>query len=99
LLIYRKHQARERAEKEINLTFGLKLSMEEVQIKAQVIKADSSLATTLLRLENVRVQVELIQEDANNLKQDFTEMAKRINALVASFNEERDIILKRRTKA
>lgn len=73
--------------------------MEEIQIKAQVIKADSSLATTLLRLENVRVQVELIQEDANNLKQDFTEMAKRINALVASFNEERDIILRRRTKA
>lgn len=75
------------------------LSMEEVQIKSQVIKADSSLANTLSRLANVRVQVELIQEDAKSLKQGFAEMAKRINVLTASYQEERDIILKRRTKA
>jgi len=73
--------------------------MEEAQTKSQVIKADSSLTTTLSRLANVRVQVELIQEDIKRLKQGFSEMAKRINVLTASYHEERDIILKRRTKA
>ena len=73
--------------------------MEEAQIKSQVINADSSLAATLSRLANVRVQVELIQEDTNSLKQGFSEMAKRINVLTASYHEERDRILKRRTKA
>lgn len=73
--------------------------MEELQTKSQVIKADSSLTTTLSRLANVRVQVELIQEDTNSLKQGFADMAKRINVLNASFREERDTILKRRTKA
>lgn len=83
---------------EVNLSRA-KLSMEEAQIKSPVIKADSSLATTLSRLANVRVQVELIQEDTNRLKQGFSEMAKRINVLTASYHEERDTILKRRTKA
>lgn len=83
---------------EVNLA-RTKLSMEEVQIKSQAIKADSSLATTLSRLANVRVQVELIQEDTNSLKQGFADMAKRINVLTASYHEERDTILKRRTKA
>lgn len=73
--------------------------MEEAQIKSEVIKADSSLATTLSRLANVRVQVELIQEDTNRLKQGFSDMAKRINVLTASHHAERDMILKRRTKA
>lgn len=73
--------------------------MEEVHRKSQVIKADSSLANTLSRLENIRVQVELIQENTDNLKQDFKDMAKRINALAASYHDERDTILKRRTKA
>jgi len=73
--------------------------MEEAQIKSQVIKADSSLTTTLSRLANVRVQVELIQEDTKRLKQGFSEMAKRINVLAASYHEERDIMLKQRTKA
>lgn len=76
-----------------------KLSMEEMQTESQVIKADSSLATTLSRLANVRVQVELIQEDTKSLKQGFADMARRVNVLTASFHEERDTILKRRTKA
>lgn len=74
--------------------------MEEDGINSgQVINADSSLATTLSRLENVRAQVELIQKDTNNLKQDFNEMANRINALAATCHHERDNILKRRAKA
>lgn len=73
--------------------------MEELQTKSQVIKGDSSLATTLSRLANVRVQVELIQEDTNSLKQGFGDMAKRINVLTTRFREERETILKRRTKA
>ena len=73
--------------------------MEEMQTESQVIKADSSLATTLSRLANVRVQVELIQEDTKSLKQGFADMARRVNVLTASFHEERDTILKRRTKA
>lgn len=83
---------------EVNLS-RTRLSMEEAQIKSQVIKADSSLTTTLSRLANVRVQVELIQEDTKRLKQGFSEMAKRINVLTASYHEERDIMLKQRTKA
>ena len=59
--------------------------MEGAQTNSQVINAESSLATTLARLANVRVQVELIQEDTNSLN--------------ASYQEEREIILKRRTKA
>lgn len=70
-----------------------------MQTESQVIKADSSLATTLSRLANVRVQVELIQEDTKSLKQGFADMARRVNVLTASFHEERDTILKRRTKA
>ena len=75
----------------------------KVQMKSQVIKglkADTSIATTLSRLENVRVQVELIRDDTDNLKQYFTDMAKRIDILAASCRDEREIILlKRRTKA
>ena len=83
---------------EVNLNRA-KLSMEEAQIQSQVIKADSSLETTLSRLAHVRVQVELIQEDTNRLKQGFSEMVKRINVLTASYHEERNTLLKRRTKA
>lgn len=72
----------------------------KVQMKSQVIKADTSIASTLSRLENVRAQVELIREDTDNLKQYFTDMAKRIDVLAAHCRDEREIILlKRRTKA
>ena len=68
--------------------------------KAQVlIAADVSIAATLSRLENVRVQLELIQEDTNNLREDFKEISDRICTLAASCQEERFIILKRRSKA
>ena len=73
--------------------------MEEVQTKSQVINADNSLETTLARLANVRVQVELIQEDTNRLKEGFAEITERINVLSACYHEEREIILRRRTKA
>lgn len=73
--------------------------MEEAQTSSQVINAESSLATTLARLANVRVQVELIQEDTISLKEGFAEITKRINVLKANDQEEREIILKRRTKA
>lgn len=73
--------------------------MEEAQTSSQVINAESSLATTLARLANVRVQVELIQEDTISLKEGFAEITKRINVLNANYQEEREIILKRRTKA
>lgn len=68
--------------------------------KAQVlIAADVSIAATLSRLENVRVQLELIQEDTNNLREDFKEISDRICTLAASCQEEGFIILKRRSKA
>lgn len=68
--------------------------------KAQVlIAADASLAATLSRLENVRVQLKLIQEDTNNLREDFKEISDRICTLAASCSEEGFIILKRRSKA
>lgn len=73
--------------------------MEGTQTNSQVINAESSLATTLARLANVRVQVELIQEDTNSLKKGFAEITQRINILNASYQEEREIILKRRTNA
>lgn len=73
--------------------------MEGAQTNSQVINAESSLATTLARLANVRVQVELIQEDTNSLKKGFAEITQRINILNASYQEEREIILKRRTNA
>lgn len=73
--------------------------MEGAQTNSQVTNAESSLATTLARLANVRVQVELIQEDTNSLKKGFAEITQRINILNASYQEEREIILKRRTKA
>ena len=73
--------------------------MEGAQTNSQVINAESSLATTLARLANVRVQVELIQEDTNSLKKGFAEITQRINILNASYQEEREIILKRHTKA
>lgn len=98
MIFIRTHLVAEPKPREVNLS-RTRLSMEEAQIKSQVIKADSSLATTLSRLANVRVQVELIQEDTDSLKQGFSEMARRINVLTASYHEERDIILKRRTKA
>lgn len=68
--------------------------------KAQVlIAADVSIAATLSRLENVRVQLELIQEDTNNLREDFKEISDRICTLAASCQEQGFIILKRRSKA
>ena len=68
--------------------------------KAQVlIAADVSIAATLSRLENVRVQLELIQEDTNNLREDFKEISDRICTLAASCQEQGLIILKRRSKA
>ena len=73
--------------------------MKEVQTKSQVINADNLLETTLARLANVRVQVELIQEDTNRLKEGFAEITERINVSSASYQEEREIILRRRTKA
>ena len=80
-----------------------KHSMKEALVetnKAQVlIAADVSLAATLSRLENVRVQLELIQEDTNNLREDFKEISDRICTLAASCQEEGFIILKRRSKA
>lgn len=69
--------------------------------KAKVlIAADAvSLAATLSRLENVRVQLELIQEDTNNLREDFKEITDRICTLASSCQEKGFIILKRRSKA
>lgn len=91
-------QASKQTEEEIYFDWPER-STEEIQIKSQIVNADSSIATTLLRLENVRVQVELIQEDTNNLKEHFTDMAKRIDVLATRCHDERDFILKRRTKA
>ena len=67
--------------------------------KPRVQIADKSLETTLSGLANLRVQVEIIQEDTNSLKEDLKEISRRINVLTARYDEERENILKRRTKA